>query len=193
MGLCRCPRRALGTHPYDHAERIDVCRRARPDCQDPRRPLPCHDAGDGVHTVSECRQAMASVTGCACPARGHAGHGLQGWAPGGARRRVSLRTQLLTGRQKVATALGGPVWCPLSLGDEDIYSFHSGLLWRCLGLSRSRTPSVVRTVLGWRVSPASAALVPGRGACRLFTAGRRSPTQGFPCPARYPTCATTAC
>ena len=36
-----------------------------------------------------------------------------------------LRAIVLTGRQKVAMALGEPVLGPLSLGDEDIYPLHS--------------------------------------------------------------------
>jgi len=56
--------------------------------QDPRRPLPRHDAADGVQTVAECRQAVASITGRALPAGGHERHCLQGWSTGRTRHRV---------------------------------------------------------------------------------------------------------
>ena len=52
--------------------------------------FPRDEAGDGVHTVSKCREAVASVTSRALPAGGHEWHRLQGWHTGRTRRRVSL-------------------------------------------------------------------------------------------------------
>src|SRR5215216_7235957 len=52
-------------------------------------PLPRHDAGDGVQTVPECCEAMASVACRALSDRGHARYGLQGWSTSRAERRVS--------------------------------------------------------------------------------------------------------
>ena len=51
---------------------------------------------------------MASVTGRTFVDRGHAGHGLQGGTSGGARRRVSLHTQLLTITPCESNTLGYP-------------------------------------------------------------------------------------
>jgi len=88
VSVLRFSGRALGAYSDDQSERIDVCHRARTYRQDPRMPLPRHDAGDGVQTVSECRQALASVTGRALSAGGHERHRLQGWPTGRTRRRV---------------------------------------------------------------------------------------------------------
>src|SRR5215211_7523926 len=51
-------------------------------------PLPRHDAGDGVQTVPECCEAMASVACRALSDRGHARYGLQGWSTSRAERRM---------------------------------------------------------------------------------------------------------
>jgi putative transposase len=50
IGVLCFPRRALGAHPDDQSDRIDVCHCTWTHRQDPRRPLPRHEAGDGVQT-----------------------------------------------------------------------------------------------------------------------------------------------
>ena len=110
LSVVGVPCRALGPHSDAPSAGIAMCPRALTHPQDPRLSLPRHDAGDGVHTVSECRQAVASATCRTLLASGHAGHGLQGWAPGGARRRVSLHTQLLTITQPQAGGTRPVLW-----------------------------------------------------------------------------------
>jgi len=135
--------RALGAYADDEPNRSDGCHRAGPDREDPRLPLPRAEAGDGVQTVSECRHAVASVTGRTFLDRGHAGCGLPEWTPGRRRRRVSppyttLDNSSARSAKRRLTARNRPrLW--VAFGRRNIsHRFSPGVRWS--GSCEARTP-----------------------------------------------------